>query len=69
MSLDAANVALAPHLYETELLIQAIEILETDRDIYFAEARRFGMHHPYGRQASRNARRISKMVRACRKAL
>ena len=69
MSIDPATVALAPSLYEPEVLEAAITILERDRDLYYEEARYFGMHHNSGRRASQNARRFDRLVRACRKAL
>ena len=69
MSIDPANVALAPSLYEPEILEAAITILERERDLYYEEARYFGMHHSSGRRASQNARRVAKLARACRKAL
>lgn len=65
----ATNVALAPHLYEPAILKDAIALLARDRDLHFEDARRFGMHHPRGRTASKNANRVHKMIRACKKAL
>ena len=64
----AKNVALAPHLYETEIVSAALEVLKTE----LQAERQLALHWfrtPRARQYQELCRQHINMIRGCEKAL